>query len=188
MSGRVAWWLLLGALSAPAGATAQAVADARLTRGMLAFDAKATLGAFTGLTNTTRGALVGAPTLAEAHGWVEGDTRTLVTGNGKRDRDMYASLEVEHFPTMRYDLARIEVGAAQGDSTAVTLQGSLTVHGVKREVPIPGWVWMHGGVARFRGATPLNLKDYQIGGLKKALGILRMNEHITVRIDVTFSG
>lgn len=188
MKGLAMRWLLLMVLGAPVAAHAQTVSDARLTRGMLAFDAKATLGDFTGLTNTTRGVLIGASELAAAHGWVEGDTRTLVTGNGKRDRDMYASLEVERFPTMRYDLARVDVGAAQGDSTAVTLQGALTVHGVKREVAIPGWVWMHGGVARFRGATPLDLKDFQIGGLKKALGILRMNEHITVRIDVTFGG
>jgi hypothetical protein len=34
---------------------------------------------------------------------------------------------------------------------------------------------------------PLNLKDYQIGGLSKMLGVLKMQEEIVVRIDVMFA-
>jgi hypothetical protein len=35
--------------------------------------------------------------------------------------------------------------------------------------------------------TPLNLKDYKIGGLSKAFGMLRMHEEILVRVDLTFT-
>ena len=37
-----------------------------------------------------------------------------------------------------------------------------------------------------RGDTPLNLKDYKIGGLSKLLGTLKMDEHIVVHVDLTF--
>jgi hypothetical protein len=39
---------------------------------------------------------------------------------------------------------------------------------------------------RVLAGFPLNLKDYRIGGLSKMLGILRMDEHITVHVDVDF--
>jgi hypothetical protein len=37
-----------------------------------------------------------------------------------------------------------------------------------------------------RGETPLNLKDYKIGGLTKALGMLKMYEQIVIHVDLTF--
>ena len=38
-----------------------------------------------------------------------------------------------------------------------------------------------------RRAPPLNLKSYKIGGLSKALGILRMDEKILIHLDLTFT-
>jgi len=38
-----------------------------------------------------------------------------------------------------------------------------------------------------RGATPLNLKDYRIGGLSKLAGMLKMDDKILVHIDLTFA-
>ena len=42
--------------------------------------------------------------------------------------------------------------------------------------------------ARIRLKTdfPLNLEDYDIGGLSKMLGMLKMNKKITVHVDVVF--
>jgi hypothetical protein len=47
-------------------------------------------------------------------------------------------------------------------------------------------VVFHSQGIRLRGETPLNLKDYKIGGLSKALGMLRMHEKIVVHVDLTF--
>jgi hypothetical protein len=38
-----------------------------------------------------------------------------------------------------------------------------------------------------RGATPLNLKDYKIGGLSKGLGLFKMHEEIVVHVDLVFA-
>jgi hypothetical protein len=40
--------------------------------------------------------------------------------------------------------------------------------------------------ARVRGTTPLNLKDYEIGGLTKMMGMLKMHEEIAVHVDLVF--
>ena len=183
-------WITTAALCAsvtmaPAVA-AQTMADGGPARGTLAFDAKATLGSFTGTTTTLTGQLTGAATLAGVHGWVEAPSNSLTTNNGHRDRDMAGSLEIAKYPTIRFDLDSVTPGEPHGDSTAVTLTGSFTIHGQKRAVSVPGWVWLTAKSARFRGALPINVKDYGVGGLSKLLGMLKMNAMITVRMDVTF--
>lgn len=163
------------------------IPDAPLARGTLSFDARATLGAFVGTTDSLRGRLQGGADLAAVTGWVEAPVATLLTGSGKRDRDLRKSLEAERFPTMRFDLARVAPGDVAGDTTTVTLHGTLTIHGVTREVALPGRVWPEAGGWRVRSDFPLNVTDYEVGGLSKLLGLLRMDEHIVVHVDVAFA-
>lgn len=165
---------------------AQAIQDVPLLKGTLAFDGRGTLGAFTGTTTEAKGQLFGASAMAGVGGWVEAPVGSLVTGSGKRDRDMYHSLEAEKYPTMRFDLERVDSAMAAGDSIAVTLHGHLTIHGQTREAAVSGWIWMLDGSTRFRGSLPIDVRDYGIGGLSKMLGILKMDPKLLVRIDVTF--
>jgi polyisoprenoid-binding protein YceI len=183
---RITGALLCTAILAARTVTAQAVPGAPLAHGTLAFDANATLGAFTGTTTTLTGQLVGAGALAGVRGWVEAPSKSLTTNNGHRDADMAGSLESDKYPVIRFDLDSVIPGEMRGDSTAVTLAGSFTIHGEKHAVQVPGWVWLRTHEPRFRGAVPINVKDYGVGGLSKILGVLKMNEMITVRIDVTF--
>jgi hypothetical protein len=69
---------------------------------------------------------------------------------------------------------------------ALVLEGRFIIHGVAREASIPAGVVFRPDVIRVRGETPLNLKDYKIGGLSKALGMLKMSEKIVVHIDLSF--
>lgn len=165
---------------------AQQVPAMRVVSGTLAFDGDATVGDFTGTTTSVTGALTAAASVEDVRGWVEAPARTLVTGNGRRDRDMYKSLEVEQHPTLRFDLEGLAAGQPEGDSIPVTLRGQFTIHGVSRQHAVPGWLWLTPSNVRFRGRLPMNLKDYQIGGLSKMLGMLKMNERIVVRVDVRF--
>ena len=169
-----------------ATARAQAVASAPLLRGALSFDARATLGAFTGVTTKMTGQLRGATTLDSVRGWVEAPAQSLSTSNNHRDRDMAKSLEVSRFPILRFDLDQVVVGQSHGDSVAVTLVGRFSIHGQTRADSIPGWAWLRAAQSRFRGTTAFSVKDYGVRGLSKMLGMLSMNERITVHIDVTF--
>ena len=165
---------------------AQTIPDRPLRSGTVAFDGGGTLGDFTGTSDSVRGWLAGGADLEAVRGWVEADAATLATGNDRRDRDMAKSLEVTRFPVLRFDLDAVDVGEASGDSVSVTLRGRFTIHGVTREEQVRGWIWRLGERLRFRGTTPMNLKDYQIGGLRKLLGMLRMYEDIVVRVDLEF--
>ncbi len=181
--------VLLGTLlGMPAWSGAQqAVRDGSVAEGTLSFDGRATVGNFTGTTSTVTGRLTGGSDLAQARGWIEAPVESLKTGNGRRDRDLNKSMESDQFPVLRFDLAGVVPGVTRGDSTAVTLTGSFTIHGVVREVAVPATVIRLPGHLRLRTSFPMNLVDYQIGGLSKMLGLLKMYPDITVHVDLLFS-
>ena len=162
------------------------IPDGHLTAGTLSFDGHATAGDFVGKTTTVSGQLTGAPDVTGVRGWVEAPVATLTTGNGKRDKDLNKSMESDKFPVLRFELARISRTGETGDSLAVILHGALLIHGVTRQVDLPGTVRFAGSTARVRTDFPLNLKDYRIGGLSKMLGMLKMYENIEVHSDLVF--
>ena len=185
---RVLARVVLALACAPTMAGAQAVPDRPAVRGELRFEGHGSLGSFVGRTTQLRGMLIGAPTLEGVRGWVEGDAKTLVTGNGRRDRDMWKSLEVARFPAVRFDLDAVAPGASDHDSVAVTLRGRFTIHGVTRESAVRGWAHVESTRVRFHGVAPLVLTDYGIRGLSKAFGLLKMDPDVVVRMDLTFEG
>lgn len=154
-------------------------------QGRLSFDGKATMGDFTGFTTALTGTFAGGA-LTAIHGRVEAPARTLVTGNDKRDRDMYKSLAVDEFPTIAYRLDSLSVTAVRGDTAETTLHGAFAIHGVTRDAPLPARVVVRDSLVLVTAEAPMNLKDYDIGGLSKFLGLFKMNEHIVIHIEVVF--
>jgi polyisoprenoid-binding protein YceI len=96
-------------------------------------------------------------------------------------------MESSKHPTMRFDLTGVTVDVARADTAGVQLHGKLTLHGVTRDVTLPGRVWQDDTALRVRSDFPLDLGDYEIGGLSKMLGVLRMSEGIEVHLDLTFA-
>jgi len=169
------------------GSAAQGVIAAGTVReGSLSFDGRATVGDFTGTTTTVTGELTGGNSLAAVRGWVEAPVQTLATGNDRRDRDLNRSMESEKYPVIRFELTGVEPGTPAGDSVPVVLRGRFIIHGLTREASLPASLAFLPEGVRVRAETPLNLKDYHIGGLAKALGMLRMHEEIVVHVDLLF--
>jgi len=164
-----------------------AIPPMRLASGTLSFDGHATVGDFTGTTTTVTGEMTGGESLAAVRGWVEAPVKTLDTGDGKRDKDLNKSMESNKHPAMRFELGGVTPEGVRGDTAAVHLKGKLTLHGVTRDVTLPGRVWKDGEALRLRSEFPVDLGDYEIGGLSKLLGMLRMQEGIEVHVDLTFA-
>jgi polyisoprenoid-binding protein YceI len=178
--------LLLGV--APPLAAQHPVAAGKVAHGTLSFDGRATTGDFVGTTSTVTGEMTAGATVVEVRGFVEAPVKTLVTGNGRRDKDLNRSMESEQFPTIRFDLSAVQSDSDQGDSVTVTLRGEFTIHGVTRPASLPATVIFDATGVRVRASFPLNLKEYRIGGLSKFLGVLKMNPDITVHVDLSFQG
>jgi polyisoprenoid-binding protein YceI len=163
-----------------------ALRSATLQEGALSFDGHATMGDFVGTTTSVTGAATAGPDLASTRGWVEAPVATLHSGNKLRDRDMRAVLEVDKHPSMRFDLTGVTVRSTSADRSDVTLHGTLRLHGVSRSVDIPATVAREGDVARVVATFPVNVSDYEVRGLTKMLGMLRMQERIEVHLALRF--
>lgn len=164
------------------------ILDAEVESGVLSFTGHATVGDFVGTTNRVGGAIVGAPDYARLHGFVEASVASLTTGNAHRDRDLRSSMEVERYPTMRFDLASASLDDRGGspDSTSLILHGAFSIHGITRHVDLPCKLARVADTTRVTAEFPLDLADYRVGGLTKMMGLLRMDRHIDVRVDVRF--
>ena len=161
--------------------------NAVLQSGTLSFTGHSTLGDFVGTTTTVSGGVTGNAELANARGWVEAPITTLSTGNGLRDRDLRAAMEVAKYPTMRFELAGVTVGSpAASDTVTGALRGALTIHGVTRDVAIPATLIAAADTIDVSGAFPVDLADYKVDGLTKLFGALRVRRNIEVRFHVRF--
>ncbi|HEY7681345.1 MAG TPA: YceI family protein [Gemmatimonadales bacterium] len=177
--------VLLGA--APLAVAGPRIPDGEVRQATLSFDGHGSGGDFTGVTDSVHGELRGADRLAGVSGWVEAPVVTLKTGNNRRDRDLNKSMQSDQFPNLRFELDSVGAeGGERTDSMPATLLGRLIIHGVTRDVALPSTLLIRNDGVRVLAGFPLNLKDYRIGGLSKMLGILRMDEHITVHVDVDF--
>ena len=182
----IAWASILAWESLAAQSpTTRTIPSGTVRQGTLSFDARASAGNFSGATTRVSGEMKGGE-LAAVHGWVEAPVRTLETGNARRDRDLNKSMESGKYPVIRFELARVTAPEIPGDSVGVVLHGRFIIHGVARDASVPATLVFHSGDIQVRGETPLNLKDYKIGGLSKALGMLKMHEKIVVHLDLTF--
>jgi hypothetical protein len=55
-----------------------------------------------------------------------------------------------------------------------------------RKTSLPADVTLGPDRVRVRGTARLNLKDYEIGGLSKMMGMLKMHEEIVLHVDLLF--
>jgi hypothetical protein len=170
------------------GGAPQPMATAILRSGTLSFTGYTTLGGFVGSTTATSGMVEGG--LPDARGWVEAPVATLTTRSELRDRDMRAALDAERFPTMRFELARVELlldTDTGDDAIAVVLHGALTIHGVTRIVELPAMFSFDDESIHLASAFPLDVESYRITGLTRLFGLLRMHRQIEVRLDLQFT-
>jgi polyisoprenoid-binding protein YceI len=185
-------WPTIGVALALMSITRVAVAqrpvpDGVVSSGSLSFEGHANVGNFVGTTSTVSGQVTGGPDLTAARGWVEASVHTLRTGNDHRDRDLNKSMASDRYPTIRFELTSITPGSVeQGDSIDATLHGTITAHGVTHDVDVPVAIAFAPESIVVRGQFPLDLKDFQIGGLGKFLGLLKMDEHIMVHLALAF--
>jgi polyisoprenoid-binding protein YceI len=164
----------------------------RLQAGTAWFTARATFGPFTGVTSAVTGAVSSPGTERAAAGWVEVLLDSLRTGNGTRDRHMREALETTTHPRARFELDSLvpdPAGTGAGDARPVRLHGRFRVHGVSRPVTASGTLQPHTTGGWQLGATfPVSLPEHQVSkGLSRALGTIRVQPVVQVRVELVFA-
>ena len=109
----------------------------------------------------------------------------MQTGNGTRDRHLRQAMEADSFPTIRFELVSVGPAAASADSTTITFEGRLTLHGVTRPVKAPATVTLRPGGVDVVATFPLDMRDYGIKPPVRAL-VLRVAPDVVVTAHLSF--
>lgn len=112
------------------------------------------------------------------------DLQTLKTGNGKRDRDMYSTLNVEKYPFAEFTGSLgTPFDLESREEQSVTVTGEFTIHGVSRNISVEGTLQRTGSGLELKTSWTLNITDYEI----EPPGILfyRVDEEMDVRVEAT---
>lgn len=88
---------------------------------------------------------------------------TLETGIALRDRHMRENhLETDRFPEGRFEGEGVAEPAGEGGPRAVTLRGTLTLHGIDRAVELPATLAIEEAGVRLEASFPVALADHAI--------------------------
>jgi len=149
---------------------AQAVPTEHLAKAEIWFDARATVADFQGRATVATGTLA----------WVEVRWADIDTNNGTRNRHMLKTVDAERFPVIRFDVSGGGVRAG-GDSVA----GTLTIHGVTRQVVWPVAVQYGADTLKVAADFPVDMRDY---GIKPPVRfvIARMGAVVTVHVRLVY--
>lgn len=146
--------------------------------GNVQFTSSVPLHTFTGTSNQLKGLIDFDENLVDFYI----DLQTLDTGNGRRDRDMYSTLNVEEHPFAEFTGKLTSDFDQDLDSVQkVTVEGDFTVHGVTREVSVDGELTLNGDVLKLNAGWVINITDYNI----EPPGILfyKVDEEMDINIE-----
>ena len=169
--------ILLASLLSASSALSQAF---KTESGTAEFTSSVPLHSFTGTSHH----LVGKISLPDSTVDFYLDLNTLDTGNNKRDKDMYETLESEKYPFAEF-YGKL-VTPFNPDTAAVQkvkVRGTFSIHGASREMVIEGTLQQTGNGLKVTASWTLDLSNYNI----KPPGILfyRVDEEVDIAINAT---
>lgn len=108
------------------------------------------------------------------------DLNTLKTGVGRRDRDMYQTLNTEEHPFAEFTGSFESPSQLPDQRTEVTAIGEFTINGVTNEIEVQGFIEPGDGGLVLEAKWSLLLSDYDI----EPPGILFYRVHDTQEIEI----
>ncbi len=112
------------------------------------------------------------------------DLETLKTGNSRRDRDMYNTLNVEEYPFAEFT-GKLDTpfDFSSNEKQQVIVSGEFTIHGISCEMTIKGSLQKQNGILLLEAEWVHDITDHDI----EPPGILfyRVRDEMDVRIEAT---
>ena len=107
----------------------------------------------------------------------------LDCSNGTMNEHMRKALKVGEFPTISFHVSSYDVNKASTGITG-TLNGTLTLGGVKKPISIVATGADEGGALHVLGSYELNMKDYDLKPPTLMFGRIKVRENVTVKFDL----
>lgn len=104
-------------------------------------------------------------------------------GNGTMNDHMRNALKAKDFKAINFHLTSYEVAKA-ADGVGGTLNGTLTLGGVKKNIAIPATGAEFGGALRVTGTYLLKMTDYELTPPSLMFGRIKVRDEVTVKFDL----
>ena len=116
--------------------------------------------------------------------YFEVDLNTVKTGIGKRDRDMREDvLETEKWPITYFKGSFIKVEKKGNQNIySVKILGRMFVHGVEKEIEIPGKIKIENGVMDVESKCSIYLNDFNIEA-PSLIAFIKVAQEIKLKLN-----
>ncbi|MEW6324272.1 MAG: YceI family protein [Nitrospirota bacterium] len=150
----------------------------------VAFDARATLHRFTGVSREVEGRVEAIPVAVEqtSRGAVSVKAASLKTGNRLRDRNMRTMLETDRYPDIRFTLGQVKIKqmpTAEERAATLLVSGQLQVRDVTRPLQLPVTVVPGTDTIVITGQFPLTFTE--LGLTPPTLLFVKVDNQMTIR-------
>jgi polyisoprenoid-binding protein YceI len=114
----------------------------------------------------------------------EVDLNSIETGIGKRDRDMRDVLETEKWPVTYFEgsISGLEKIDSTVTAYRVTAKGNMFIHGVEREIEVPGTIAFEQDRMHIKAGLMILLQDYNIEAPSLA-AFIKVSQEVRLLVD-----
>jgi polyisoprenoid-binding protein YceI len=93
-------------------------------------------------------------------------------------------LQSDSYPDIIYECSRMTASKIGEGQYGGTLNGELTLHGVKRTQPVPVRISMNGDVLHATGEFSVRQSDYDIRPVSAAAGTVKLKDELKLSFDI----
>ena len=111
------------------------------------------------------------------------ETAKLECGNGTMNDHMRKALKAATNPVIEFQLSDYEVSRG-ADGVTGTLNGTLSLGGVKQTIALPATGKSEGDALRVTGSYPLKMTEYGLKPPTLMFGRIKVGETVTVKYDL----
>jgi len=94
-------------------------------------------------------------------------------------------LESDSYPDVVYECSRLTASKVGEGQYWGTLNGELTLHGVKRGQPVPVRISVNGDLLRATGDFSVRQSDYEIRPVSAAGGTIKLKDELKLSFDIS---
>jgi polyisoprenoid-binding protein YceI len=94
-------------------------------------------------------------------------------------------LESDSYPDIVYECSRLTASKVGEGQYWGTLNGELTLHGVKRSQPVPVRISLNGDLLRATGDFSVRQSDYEIRPVSAAGGTIKLKDELKLSFDIS---
>jgi polyisoprenoid-binding protein YceI len=94
-------------------------------------------------------------------------------------------LESDSYPDVVYECSQVTASKVGEGQYWGTLNGDLTLHGVKRNQPVPVRISVNREVLRATGDFAIRQTDYEIRPVSAAAGTVKLKDELKLSFDIS---